>query len=288
MAVYQIKFAAIATMTAVMLLAGIPFVRAQTAETEAASARQRAIADMKQIAYAGNVDAQLHLGVIYLTGDGVPKDDVEAVKWLRKAADQDSPLAERYLAEMYFKGRGVPADNAEAAKWLRMAAEQNDAQSEHNLAVLYTEGEGVPRNLKEAVNWMRKAADQSLAAGQQGLGVLYENGDGVPADPVEAAKWYQKAIDQNYVPAVNNMASLMATSKDPKIRNPQQAITLATKAVAASPNPDYLDTLAAAYFSDGQTDKAVETEEKALARDPENDAYKKAMQKYLGATHGGK
>ncbi len=62
---------------------------------------------MKQIAYAGDVQAQVHLGVIYLTGDGVAKDDVEAVKWLRKAADQDSALAQRYLAEMYFKGAGL-------------------------------------------------------------------------------------------------------------------------------------------------------------------------------------
>jgi tetratricopeptide (TPR) repeat protein len=78
----------------------------------------------------------------------------------------------------------------------------------------------------------------------------------------------------------------MATSKDAHVRNPQGAIALATKAVAASSNPDYLDTLAAAYFADGQTDKAVETEQKALAKDPENDTYKKAMQKYLAASHG--
>ena len=160
-------------LTAISLLLSCGLASAQS--SEAASARQRAIADMKQIAYAGDVDAQLHLGVIYLTGDGVPKDDVEAVKWLRKAADQDSPLAQRYLAEMYFKGRGVTADTAEAAKWLRMAAEQDDAQSQYNLAVLYTQGEGVPRNVKDAANWMRKAADQNLAAGQQGMGALYEN-----------------------------------------------------------------------------------------------------------------
>jgi TPR repeat protein len=287
MAKLQIKLGVLATMlAAAMLLLSVPLARAQTQATEAASARQRAIADMKQIAYAGDVTAQVRLGVIYLTGDGVPKDDVEAVKWLRKAAEQDSALAERYLAEMYFKGRGVPADNTEAAKWLRMAAEQGDAQSEHNLAVLYTQGEGVPRNVKEAFNWMRKAADQNLAAGQQGLGVLYENGDGAPADPFEAARWYQKAVDQNYAPAMNSLALLMATAREPKLRNSQQAISLATKAVSLSPNPEYLDTLAAAYFADGQIDKAVETEEKALARDPENDSYKKSMQKYLGATHG--
>src|SRR5271165_3664652 len=73
--------------------------------------KERAVEDLKQIAYAGDVSSQVRLGVMYLTGDGVARDDAEAVKWLRKAADQDSPLAERYLAEMYFKGRGVPADN---------------------------------------------------------------------------------------------------------------------------------------------------------------------------------
>jgi TPR repeat protein len=114
---------------------------------------------------------------------------------------------------------------------------------------------------------------------------LYENGEGVEYDPIEAAKWYRKAVDQNYAPAMNSLALLMVTTKEKSVLNPQQAIALATKAVAAGNNPDYLDTLAAAYFADGQTDKAVETEEKALARDPENDSYKKAMQKYLAATH---
>jgi len=167
-----------------------------------------------------------------------------------------------------------------------MAAEQGDAESEHNLAVLYTQGEGVPRNLKEAANWMRKAAEQNLAAGEQGLGVLYEDGDGLPEDDIQAAMWYRKAVDQNYVPAMNSLALLLATTKEKTIRNPQQAIALATKAVAAGSNPDYLDTLAAAYFADGQTDKAVETEQKALARNPESETYKKAMEKYLAAAHG--
>jgi TPR repeat protein len=250
------------------------------------SAKKKSIADLKEIAYAGDVAAQVQLGVIYLTGDGVAKNDAEAMKWLRKAADQDNAIAERYLAEMFFKGRGVPADNDEAAKWLRLAAEQGDAQSEHNLAVLYTQGLGVPRNVKEAANWMHKAAVQNLPAGQQGMGAFYENGDGVPEDPVEAAAWYRKAVEQNYVPAMNSLALLMATSNDRHVRNLQEAIALATKAVAASSNPDYLDTLAAAYFANGESDKAVETEQKALARNPQNEDYQKALQKYLGATHG--
>jgi TPR repeat protein len=270
---------------AAMLFLPIPPAGAQTADQVT---RKKSIVDLREIAYAGNVNAQVQLGVIYLTGDGVPKDDVEAVKWLRKAVEQDNPLAERYLAEMYFKGRGVAADHAEAARLLQMASALGDAQSEYNLAVLYTQGDGVPRNVKLAENWMRKAAEQNLPAGQQGLGTLYENGEAMRADPIEAAKWYKKAVDQNYVPAMNSLALLMATTRESSVHNPQEAIALATKAVAGGSNPDYLDTLAAAYFANGQIDKAVETEEKALARDPENDSYKKAMQKYLSATHGGK
>jgi TPR repeat protein len=271
---------------AALALLLFPFLHALAQSSNQPSPKQKAIADLKEVAYAGNVNAQVQLGVIYLTGDGVPKDDKEAMKWLHMAADQDNPLAERYLAEMYFKGRGVEADNREAAKWLQQAAAQGDAESEHNLAVLYEQGLGVMHNVKEAANWMRRSADQNFAASQQGMGALYENGDGVPEDPVEAAKWYRKAIDQNYVPALNSLASLEVTTKDTHVRNPQEAVALATKAVAASSNPDYLDTLAAAYFADGQTDKAVETEQKALARSPDNDSYQKALQKYLAAAHG--
>ncbi len=173
------KFAEVALAAALFLL---PVAGARRNPPNKSAARKKTIADLKEMGYAGDVMAQVRLGVIYLTGDGVPKDDVEAVKWLRMAADQDNPVAERYLAEMYFKGRGVAADNEEAAKWLRMAAEQGDAQSQYNLAVLYSQGEGVPRNLKESLSWMTKAAEQNLAAGQMGLGVAYGNGDGVLAE----------------------------------------------------------------------------------------------------------
>jgi TPR repeat protein len=257
----MIKAIMIALATALLFL---PCGRALAQSSDQAS-KQKVIADLKEMADAGDVKSQVQIGLAYLTGDGVHKDDAEGVKWLKKAADQDNPVAERFLAEMYFKGRGVPADNAEAARWLRMAAEQGDAQSQHNLAVLYIQG---------------------LAAGQVGMGALYENGDGVPPDPVEAVNWYRLAVAQNDASAMNNLALLLATSNNPHVRNPQEAVTLASKAVAAANNPDYLDTLAAAYFASGQTDKAVEAEKKALIMSPANDSYKEALQKYMAANGG--
>src|SRR6202163_2599013 len=108
----MIKLCAIAYVAALLLQ---PASVALAQSTTQASAKQKVISDLKEMANAGDVKSQVQLGLAYLTGDGVGKDDAEAVKWLRKAADQDNSTGERYLAEMYFKGRGVPADNAEAA-----------------------------------------------------------------------------------------------------------------------------------------------------------------------------
>jgi hypothetical protein len=52
---------------------------------------------------------------------------------------------------------------------------------------------------------------------------------------------------------MNNLAVLLATSTDPKIRNPKEAVSLAQKAVEIeADNPTYLDTLATVYFEAGQ------------------------------------
>ena len=97
---------------------------------------------------------------------------------------------------MYDLGRGVPKDNREAAKWLRKAAEQGHARAQFNLGVAHSNGEGVPKDYQEAAKWFRKAAEQGLAPTQLMLGFMYDEGEGVPKDKKEAAKWFRKAAEQ--------------------------------------------------------------------------------------------
>lgn len=78
---------------------------------------------------------------------------------------------------------------------------------------------------------------------------------------------------------------MFATSTDPKIRNPKEAVSVAQKAVELEPdNATYLDTLATTYFEAGQPDKAAETEQRALTLKPDNPSYKKALEKYQAAS----
>ena len=84
---------------------------------------------IQELAEAGDADAQYSMGWMYDTGDGVPKDYAEAVKWYRKAAEQGHAVAQFNLGVMYADGEGVPKDMAEATKWIRKAAEQGNADA---------------------------------------------------------------------------------------------------------------------------------------------------------------
>ena len=85
---------------------------------------------------------------------------------------------------MYNYGLGVTKDLKEAVRWVRKAAEQGYVNGQVWLGVMYQHGEGVTRDYKEAVKWYRKAAMQGLAGAQWWLGTMYRDGEGVVQDRV--------------------------------------------------------------------------------------------------------
>jgi TPR repeat protein len=66
--------------------------------------------------------AQYNLGVCYYQGTGVEKDEVEGVKWYRKAADQGFAGAQHNLGLIYAHGKGVKQDGVEAYMWALLAS----------------------------------------------------------------------------------------------------------------------------------------------------------------------
>ena len=57
----------------------------------------RKFEDTKAKAEKGDAIAQWSLGTAYHKGEGVTKDDAEAAKWFRKAAEQNYAQAQRNL-----------------------------------------------------------------------------------------------------------------------------------------------------------------------------------------------
>ena len=62
------------------------------------------IGDARERAESGDAEAQYKRGYDYMQGLGVPKDNLEAVTWFRKAADQGHAEARVQLGVMYANG----------------------------------------------------------------------------------------------------------------------------------------------------------------------------------------
>jgi len=125
-------------------------------------------------------------------------------------AEQGDASAQKNLGDMYRFGQGVPWDNIEAVKWFRKAADQGLAQAQDSLGYMYQFGHGLDKDYAEAFRWYHKAAVQGLSEAQTQLGFAYANGRGVPRDDVEAVKWFRKAADQGNLLAQSSLIEIFS------------------------------------------------------------------------------
>lgn len=89
------------------------------------------------LAESGQVSAQLLLGEMRLTGNGIPVDYAEALKWFRAAAEQGDAQALRRLGFMYESGLGVKWDLAQAELWYERAVKCGDLLSSYRVGSSY-------------------------------------------------------------------------------------------------------------------------------------------------------
>jgi len=101
------------------------------------------------------------------------------------------------MAAAYALGQHVPRDQAEAARLFRAAAEQGDAPGQAALGNLYRTGQGVERDNAEALKWLQKSAVQGYADGQYALALMYfTDSPLMKADLVQTYKWSYLAEKQ--------------------------------------------------------------------------------------------
>ena len=154
MKLITLAFAALLTVTSTQLAA-------QDFEEGLAAAQVgdflTALQEWEPLAASGNPRAQFGLGFMYDNGQGLPQDDIEALKWYHLAAEQGHSDAQLNLGAMYRNGRGAPENFVLAAKWYRIAAKQGHSLAQDNLGTLYYFGHGVSQNNLTAHMWSNLA-----------------------------------------------------------------------------------------------------------------------------------
>jgi TPR repeat protein len=121
------------------------------------------LADVLRRSEAGNPEAQRvrgHLRDTWFQDGGLPKDNFQATRWYRKAAEAGDLDAAAYVGWLLKDGDGVEPDLVEAAHWLEMAANAGDVYALVGLAELYEHGgKGVRQDREKAIRLYRRAAD---------------------------------------------------------------------------------------------------------------------------------
>lgn len=140
------------------------------------------------------VRGMLCVGKCLETGDGIDRNQSEAVKWYRMAAEHGLPDAVFELAKCYRFGIGVRRNRTTASKWLHKAAEQGHTKAMVLVGKLCLDYDSGEYNSRKAVELFRKAADQGDAWGMFHLGECYINGNGVKKDFDAAYLWFCKAV----------------------------------------------------------------------------------------------
>lgn len=186
-------------------------------------------------------DILLQLGMRYKNGDGVEKDDIKAIEYLKRAAELGNAEAQcelglyyenKFLLEVYEDYDGAKRDYSEAVAYLEKAAEQGNARAQCHLGdCYYYNCNGFTPNYAKAIKWYRKAAEQGDMNAQRCLGHCYHFGEGIKEDRAEAVKWYRKAVEQGDAYAMFRIGSCYHRGGNGINKNYAEAVKWYCKAV---------------------------------------------------------
>ena len=237
-------------------------------------------------AYAtGATNALVALAYMWQRGEFGDPDIDAAIQTFTQAADEGSPSAKVALGHAYLTGSGVEKDLLKARQLLELAAAEGDLTGAASLGHLYERGLGVAQSEEMALQWYERGAQAGDANAQLRLFYLLISA----GHESEAAPWIARAAEQGIAQGQNDYAWLLSTSQEQALRDGDVALDFAQRAVAQSPSPAYLDTLAAAYAESGNYPDAIDTQQQALALIDEVDSEEaKALRDHLVVYQSGK
>jgi uncharacterized protein len=121
-----------------------------------------------------NANCQLHAAEFFHHGVGGSVDQVAAVKYLTKSAENDHPAAQAMLGNFYHNGIGVAKDTATAVKWWQASATNCNPWAQNAVARSYYDGELVAVDKVKALFWVSLAAQYKFPNAEKGVEVISE------------------------------------------------------------------------------------------------------------------
>jgi 6-phosphogluconolactonase len=197
----------------------------------------KALAEARRLSTLGNAFAQTLAAAMLARGEGASKNQADAARYERMAADQGDIEGMRALAN-WLKYGAERKDEAAATKWeaavtakkasppkvqadyraalslIRPAAEQGNLRAIQMMTRLCSSGQGTPQNEAEALRWTQRGADLGDRDSMYALSIEYRNGSKATTKNEEMGmSWLRKAADAGHAQAQMELAESYGEGK---------------------------------------------------------------------------
>ena len=174
---------------------------------------------IQRAADAGSAEGQHRLALVLMNGEaGLARNPARAVELFEKAAAQGHRRAQFNIGLIYLRGQGVPRNLIQARAWLEQAAADGDVYATYALGRAMAESvTPVSADPTRAADLFRQAAEKGHMLAALRYGLALAEGSGVKQDPAAAQRWLVQA-QQNGVPeaalALGDMAVRTPATRD--------------------------------------------------------------------------
>ena len=128
---------------------------------------KKAMSLFKPEAEAGNDIAQFYVGkLFYIGNDDILRSYEDAGYWFKKSIEKNNVEAYVHLGWMYMEGEGVLKNPKKAFDYYEIGAKSENKYQDYAqlyLGEFYIEGLGTEKNLKQGAYWINKAYNNPLA-----------------------------------------------------------------------------------------------------------------------------
>ncbi len=174
---------------------------------------------IQQSADAGSAEGAHRLALVFAYGEGgTPRNEARAVELFERAAEKGHKRAQLNLGTLYLRGQGVPRDLIQARAWLEKAAMNGDPYALYALGRAMSESQGpASADLVRAADLYRQAAEKGHPLAALRYGLALSDGSGIKRDPAAAHRWLvhaQKSGVPEAALALGDIAARTPASRD--------------------------------------------------------------------------
>ncbi len=160
-------------------------------------------------------------------------DYANSVRYFTQGANAKDPNAALALASLFDEGKGVEKNEAEAFRYYKIAADAGSAVGAHNTGLMMATGRGTEMQPFLSGEYLKKAASRNIPEAQKALGFIYARGlEDHPKDLLQARRWLSFAAGRGDAQAKQELEYVQREIKEEE--NFQRSLTIARATASAN------------------------------------------------------